>query len=177
MLRCQRFLSFTSKGLKVPGSDMPMDRFMKILDMFDHINFCGQVSDPVHHPQFIEMLKLCKERNKSVNIHHATGKKPKSWYLKAWKANPNARWFWGIDGLPKDSHIYRVNQDGEKMFELMIESTKHLKVSPVWQYIVFSYNQDHIEEAKKMIEGVDNLFFLVLNSSRWIDGDDFLKPT
>lgn len=176
-LRCQRYSSFTSKGLKVPGMDMPIDRFEKILDKFDYLNFCGQVSDPVHHPQFIEMLQLCNERKKRVSIHHASGGKSESWYYKAWEAYPYARWIWGIDGLPEESHKYRKHQDGQKMFRLMIESTKHLKISPIWQYIVFRYNQDHIEQAKEMIKDVDNLKFLLLNSSRWMGDDDPLKPT
>lgn len=176
-LRCQRYFSFTSKGLKVPGGDMPMDRFEKILERFNHINFCGQVSDPVHHPQFIEILKMCYDRGKSVSVHHASGGKREDWYPQAWAAHPRARWYWGIDGLPSESHKYRVHQDGEKMFRLMIESTKHLKTPPIWQYIVFKYNEDHIEQAKEMVKDVDNLQFLIMNSSRWLGSNDPLKPT
>ena len=177
-LRCQRYFSFTSKGLKVPGGDMPLDRFEKILDQFDHINFCGQVSDPVHHPKFIEILKMINEReDKTCSVHHASAGKPEHWYPKAWEAAPKARWWFGIDGLPKDSNKYRVNQDGEKLFRIMVESTKYLQTPPVWQYIVFSYNEKDIDEARKMVENVDNLEFLVINSSRWISSDDWLKPS
>lgn len=45
--RCQRFTSFTEKGLKVPGKDISIKRFQMILDHFNHLNFCGQISDPV----------------------------------------------------------------------------------------------------------------------------------
>lgn len=177
-LRCQRYLSFTSKDLKVPGGDMPLDRFEKILEHFDHINFCGQVSDPVHHPKFIQILKMLNDAGgKSSSVHHASGAKPESWYYKAWEAFPKARWYWGIDGLPKDSHKYRKNQDGEKMFKMMLESTKYLKTKPIWQYIVFSYNENDIDEAMSMIKGVDNLDFMLVNSSRWLRGEDWLRPS
>lgn len=177
-LRCQRYFSYTRHGLKVPGGDMSLERFEKVLDHFDHINFCGQVSDPVHHPKFIELLQMINDRgNKSCSVHHASGGKPESWYPKAWEAFPRARWFWGIDGLPKDSHKYRQNQDGEKVFRLMIESTKYLKVKPIWQYIVFSYNENDIDEAVNMIKGVDNLEFMLINSSRWLPEYDWLKPS
>ena len=45
-----------------------------------------------------------------------------------------------------------------------------------WQYIVFSYNENDIDEARKMAEdnGID---FLLLESSRWYTEDDPLKPT
>ena len=177
-LRCQRYFSYTSKGLKVPGGDMPLDRFEKILDHFDHINFCGQVSDPVHHPKFVEILKMINDRgDKTCSVHHASAGKPESWYPKAWEAMPKAKWWFGIDGLPKDSHKYRINQDGEKLFRIMIESTKYLQTAPSWQYIVFSYNENDIDEAREMVKDVDNLEFLVVNSSRWIPEGDWLKPS
>ena len=176
-LRCQRWSSFTSMGLKVPGEDMPLDRFEKVLNCFDHINFCGQVSDPVHHPQFIEILRMCNDRNKSVSVHHASAGKPEDWYPEAYAAMPKARWYFGLDGLPEESHKYRKNQDGEKMFRILLEATKHLTTPPIWQYIVFSYNEDHIEEAMKLVEGVDNLQIRVIHSSRWLGENDWLKPT
>ena len=121
--RCQRQSAFVHKGLKVPGKDLPFDEFKKIVDHFTHINFCGQVSDPVHHPKFINFLSHIHsfhntETPKSTSVHHATGYKKMEWYIKAFQANPRARWWFGIDGLPKDSHKYRINQDGEKVFEI-----------------------------------------------------------
>ena len=130
-LRCQRWSSFTQYGKKVPGKDLSIDDFNKIVNHFDHINFCGQVSDPVHHPQFIEFLKILNEHKKSTNIHHATGKKKMEWYIEAFKAKPDALWWFGIDGLPKDSHQYRKNQDGQKLFDVMVEAkAKELAIMP-----------------------------------------------
>lgn len=175
--RCQRFTSFTSKGLKVPGSDISIENFKIILDHFEHLNFCGQVSDPVHHPKFIEILSLIynhKDR-KSSSVHHASAAKPMKWYPKAFEANPNTRWWFGIDGLPKDSNKYRTNQDGEKLFEILKVAAGILKQKPVWQYIVFSYNEDDIKEAHNMAKDVGAEFMLI-NSSRWMGDDDPLKP-
>jgi MoaA/NifB/PqqE/SkfB family radical SAM enzyme len=178
--RCQRFTSFTSKGLKVPGEDITMENFSKILNYFNHINFCGQVSDPVHHPKFIELLEkiysISKRARCTCSVHHASAGKPLHWYPKAFQANPNAQWWFGIDGLPEDSHKYRTNQDGVKLFNILKESVKHLNVAPIWQYIVFRYNENDIEKAKNMATDIGAKFVLV-NSSRWIGEDDPLKPT
>jgi len=174
--RCQRATSFTSKGLKVPGHDMSVIEFTKIVEHFKHINFCGQVSDPVHHPKFAEFLEILYEAGTSVSVHHATGAKPRRWYPKAFQANPNARWWFGIDGLPGESHKYRINQDGQKLFDIMVESIPYLKQLPVWQYIVFKYNQDHIEEAHNMAKEA-GVQFMVVNSSRWLNGEDEYRPT
>lgn len=175
-LRCQRYTSFTSKGLKVTGSDMLFEDFKKVVQHFNHINFCGQVSDPVHHPKFVEFLQHIHDMGKSSAVHHATGRKKDEWYVKAWEAMPEARWWFGIDGLPSESHNYRKNQDGERVYEILKEARKHLKQKPIWQYIVFNYNEDHIDEAAAMAHEID-VEFLLIHSSRWLGNDDPLRPS
>ena len=119
---------------------------------------------------------MCKTKNVGGTIHNASSLKSKEWYIEAFKAHPDMRWIFGIDGLPNESHNYRVNQDGEKLFKIMCESKKYLTRLPVWQYIIFRYNQEHIEEAKQM--AIDNgLGFIILQSSRWLDDNDPLTPT
>ena len=173
--RCQRFTSFTSHGLKVPGKDISIENFQKVLDHFYHINFCGQVSDPVHHPKFIEILSMIHDQEKSCSVHHASAAKPAKWYPKVYDANPNACWWFGIDGLPKDSHKYRTNQDGEKLYEMLKIARKHLKQKPIWQFIVFAYNENDIDEAHQMAIDID-VYFMIVNSSRWLNDDDPFKP-
>ena len=77
----------------------------------------------------------------------ATGK-PERWYEKAFSANPRAEWTFGIDGLPHDSHKYRVNQNGEFLFEMMLLA-KEMGLRVFWQYIIFPYNENYVETAKK----------------------------
>ena len=173
--RCQRFTSFTAHGLKVPGKDISIENFQKVLNHFHHINFCGQVSDPVHHPKFIEILSMIYDQEKSCSVHHASAAKPVKWYPKAYDANPNACWWFGIDGLPKDSHKYRTNQDGEKLYEMLKIARKHLHQKPIWQFIVFAYNENDIDEAHQMAIDID-VDFMIVNSSRWLDDNDPFKP-
>ena len=178
--RCQRQDSFTSKGLKVPGKDISLQSFKKVLNHFNHINFCGQVSDPVHHPKFIDILKMTYKKPHSVSVHHATGYKKMKWYIEAFKAHPRARWWFGIDGTPDVSHKYRINQDGQKLFEIMCESVKHLRTQPIWQYIVFRYNEDPkmIKKAQQMANNIGGIGvqFMLIHSSRWLKGDDPYRP-
>ena len=96
--------------------------------------------------------------------------------MKAFKANPEAKWVFGIDGLPEQSHIYRINQDGKKLFNLMIESKKYLKQLPVWQYLVFKYNEDNILKAQEIAKK-EGVTFMLLQSSRWNSENDPLRPS
>lgn len=83
----------------------------------------------------------------------------------------NIEWVFAIDGLPKDSHKYRVNQDGEKLFDIMLKCAS-FGVSTTWQYIVFNYNQKDVEHCKKIAKE-HNIKFMQIDSGRW--GTDALK--
>ena len=174
-MRCQRQTNFTLEGRKVYGRDATMDEIRKLSDYFSSFNFCGQLSDPVHHPKFIEILDYLYKKDIQVTVHNASSQKPMNWYIKAFQAHPKAKWIFAIDGLPEESNMYRINQDGEKLYRVMLEAKKHLKQTPSWQFIVFSYNEHNLEKAKKMAVD-EGLMFIVLHSSRWMGEDDPLRP-
>tara|TARA_B100000902_G_scaffold386976_1_gene430358 strand:- start:1870 stop:2499 length:630 start_codon:yes stop_codon:yes gene_type:complete len=174
--RCARWRHFRKFGHKVHGYDITMEEYLKVIDFFNHhINFSGQYSDPIHHPKFIDFLKINYERGIETRVHNASSHKPKEFFIKAFKANPEAGWYFGIDGLPEESHKYRINQDGPKLYDIMLESKKYLKRPPIWQYIIFSYNEHHVEEAREKARK-DGVVFMYLQSSRWDSNDDELMP-
>ena len=173
--RCQRQRHWRHEGPKVPGRDLTLKEIDKISDYYNDFIFCGQLSDPVHHPKFPEILEMLYKKKTIVEVHNAASQKSKEYYIKCFKANPWAQWWFGIDGLPWESNMYRINQDGVKLFNIMIESKKHLEQTPVWQYIAFSYNEDHIKQAKRMAKE-NGVGFMLVQSSRWEGDDDTLKP-
>lgn len=174
--RCQRWKNFRRYGKKVPGTDISISQMKKIISFYNNLNFCGQLSDPVHHPKFIEILKLLLDNNITCSVRNASSAKSKDWYIKAFKSNPKARWVFGIDGLPNESHVYRINQDGKKLFDIMIEAKKYLITKPIWQYIIFRYNENHVEQAKQMAKDND-IPILIINSSKWWGNKDPYRPT
>ena len=158
----------------IPGSYMTVDQFRKIVKYFRYIHFCGQVSDPIFNPNFITFLKMCKDAQKSSTVHTAASQRPISWYEKAFDTNPKTRWVFGLDGLPEESCMYRINQDGEKLFEVMkMGAKKGLQID--WQYIVFSYNEDHIQESYEMAKD-NNIQFVINYSGRWKNEQDPYRP-
>lgn len=175
--RCARQIDYLDKGKKVPGRTLTLEEFELISDEFKNISFCGQHSDPTHHPQFIEILRKCNAKEINTEVNVASTHRPEEWFIEAFKAQPKARWIFGIDGFPEESHKYRVNQDGVKLYKIMIEAKKYLERPPIWKFIIFRYNQDHIEEAMKM--AADNgLIFQLTRSVRWdCENGDEMKPT
>ena len=114
---------------------------------FDKLNFCGGVSDPIYHPQFIEFLEYSKDRE--VEVHTAASHQREDWYRSAFKSNSKAQWIFGLDGLPHESHKYRVNQDGEKLFEIM-KMAVDIGMDVVWQYLIF--DQFYIRSDNRLNE-------------------------
>lgn len=137
-----------------------------ILNHFNKLNFCGNVSDPTMHPRFIEFLE--KAQTKDVQISTATTHRSFTWYKRAFKAHPKAKWIFGMDGLPDFSPFYRINQDGDKMWEIM-KLAKEYSINTIWQYLIFGYNKHQVEEAKEM--AADYNIELWLMKSKRIDPD------
>ena len=155
---------FREQGKKIPGKDITPEQFKKVVKYFKRVSFCGTFSDPIFNVHFIDILKIAKEENIKIEVHTAASHKPEKWWQEAFLANPKANWIFGIDGLPKDSHKYRINQDGEFLFDMMLLN-KYLGFNPEWQYIVFDYNKDDIEEAKKLAKQ-HKLRFMLITSKR-----------
>jgi hypothetical protein len=96
------------------------------------------------------MLKICKDRNVFTEITTAASHKPEAWWREAFLANTDARWVFGIDGPPELSHLYRKNQDGEHLFNMMCLA-KELGLNDVWwHYIVFSYNEYEVDRCREI---------------------------
>lgn len=155
-----------NKGQKVPGKDITLEQFDKISDFFSStcIHFCGWWSDPIFNPNFIDMLKMCKDKKIDVVVHTAASHKPENWYIKAFEAYPDAVWRFGIDGLPNKSHIYRKNQDGVKLFKIMLLA-KSMGLPVEWQYIVFPYNEHTRYKAQRKAQK-NNIPILFIETTR-----------
>jgi len=176
-LQCPKCVrtKFKKNFNKIPGGWLTDYQWSLHLKHFNKFVFSGQVSDPILHPKMDKMLgDIYKENKKCIGIHVAASHKKPEWFKKCFKANPDAWWFFGIDGLPKDSHKYRVNQDGEKLYEMMVLSKKYIK-NPVWQYIIFKYNENDIDTAKNMADK-EGIRFRPIMSSRYKENDPY-KPS
>ena len=173
-LQCPKCIRNNIK--KVPGETLTVDRFKKLIKYFNRsITFSGQISDPVMNPHLLTFLKILHEENILSGIHTASSYRNLDWYEIAYNNNLKTRWVFGLDGLPNESHLYRKKQDGYKIFEAMkLGASKGMQI--IWQYIVFKYNENHIEESKQLAKD-NNITFELNISSRWDGPDDPLIPS
>ena len=141
----------TFRSSKSIYHEMTMDEFTKISNYFTRIEFCGTIGDPTFHRNFIDMLKICYEKGIEVEVATSASHKSLEWYEKAFNACPTALWVFGLDGLPEESHNYRINQDGKKLFDAMLIGRK-VGIKLEWQYLIFNFNENSIDKAKKLAE-------------------------
>lgn len=160
--------------VKSISQDITIEDFKKIADFYDHVEFCGSIGDPVMHKDFIEMLKYCYVNNIKCSVNTAVSHRKPEFYIEAFMSNRNAHWRFGIDGHPSDSHKHRINQDGNFLFEMMIAG-KFLGIEVDWQYIIFSYNIDQIEDCKVLADRY-KIPIRFMKSSRFTEYSDLLPP-
>ena len=150
--------------------NIPFEKYKVILDTWKSLQFCGNLSDPIYHPDFIETLKYMKGKNYECRFHTNGSGKSKAWWEEVYglcQGERRWKWIFGLDGLPKDSYQYRENQDGEQVWEMM-KLGKARGMELEWQWIVFKYNEDDIKEGKLMAAQY-GMKFLEMHSSRWVD--------
>tara|TARA_A100001011_G_scaffold398975_1_gene505479 strand:- start:8842 stop:9483 length:642 start_codon:yes stop_codon:yes gene_type:complete len=176
-LKCPKCPRTTLKGMYDPNTDLSLDAIKNLLNKnkFDLIECCGNLGDPIYHPQALEIFKYLSDNSKSLMINTNGSGKKISWWSKYYNAiNKKDITVFGVDGLKDTSKLYRVNQNWDSVFEAMkLGATLGHKV--VWQWIPFSFNEHQIPEAR-LIAKRYNIQFLIFKSERW-DKDDPMKPS
>ena len=175
-LECSKCMRKNYKG-SLSGHDCTLEEYDKLTDFFKRIGFCGQVSDPTAHPDFLKILEKSKEKGIFELVHTAASHRSIDWYKRAFEIcstfTKPCIWIFGLDGLPEDSHKYRKNQDGKKIWEVM-KLGKEMGISINWQWIVFEYNWKDIKQGLSMAKK-HKINFVPVLSQRW-NKNDPLKP-
>lgn len=155
------------------GRDIPVSDIEKLSRYFISGSLCGTVSDPIFCDNLISVLKTLKG-NPYWLLHTAATAKHRdvAWYKEAFLANPDMEWIFGIDGLPEESHKYRVGQDGPFLYEMM-KLAKSMGLRVRWQYLIFKYNENNVERARFMAMEEDIEF----NAVRTLRVTEKLRPT
>jgi MoaA/NifB/PqqE/SkfB family radical SAM enzyme len=178
LLQCPRCMRQFKPGLHKRGHDISVEDYTKICKSWHTVLLCGQMGDPIYHPKLHDLFDVNIEQNNYLQISTNGHGKKDAWWDKSFtktRAMQGNAWIFGLDGLPKDSHVHRINQNGEAVFEKMVEGARQGN-NIQWQYIVFKYNENNIEEARQMARD-NNIKFVLLESSRWLGEDDPLRPS
>jgi MoaA/NifB/PqqE/SkfB family radical SAM enzyme len=163
---CQRQKSTTRYKIKI-SRDMPFDDWRKLLtfadpmlkkwNFFNFAKLCGQISDPIYHPNFLDLLKI---RNKEFPLipmeinTNGSGKKPE-WWDQAFELSSKGpierdKWIFALDGTDNYTNdIYRVNSNFDEVYEVL-KKGKEYNLEIWWFFLIFEHNQHQLETARKM---------------------------
>jgi len=119
------------------------------------VTFCGQISDPIYHPKFLNLLKMCDEDGSKVRIATVGSGKSDAWWDEAYSYNVgSSAWFFGVDGIDKKSELYRIGSNFDDVWNRMKQG-RDLGHVIVWQYIIFGYNEHEIDRAIEIAKEED----------------------
>lgn len=164
------------------SADMPIESFKKVCEYFNKIHICGQISDSIYHPKFLEMLEVYYNKyNFPLMISTNGSGKKIDWWKKAYElSNKNTTWIFGIDGFDQETaEKYRVNIKYQSALDAMLLGAS-LKKNIVWQFIVFKHNEHQVDQVKDFALQ-NGISFHLMKSSRFhpsiIEGTNIEPPS
>lgn len=128
------------------------------------VTMCGDVGDPIYCKEYIEICRYIKQVNPKIHIVTITNgsyKKPQWWQQLGMVLNEYDTVNFSIDGHNElTNNMYRVNSDWNSIVDgifALRQVNKSIFIN--WAMIVFSFNQDHIEQIKQQAftYGMDGL--------------------
>jgi MoaA/NifB/PqqE/SkfB family radical SAM enzyme len=148
--------------------EMTLDEFKLVLSKSKNISLCGQISDPIYHSDFKQIMELISNNpQKTFSIHTNGTRKKTHWWKQIYKlSHKNVSWIFGLDGNDQETaNIYRVNTRYDEVLDAM-KLGASMGVNVTWQFIVFKHNEHQIEEAKQLA-AENGIVFQILKSNRW----------
>jgi MoaA/NifB/PqqE/SkfB family radical SAM enzyme len=157
--------------------DLDINKFCSFINIpIKHINFCGNLGDPIYHRDFLNLVQVSKQICESIGITTNGSRKSKQWWKKLVSLLDSKDIInFSIDGSPENFTKYRINGDWNSVKDA-IEVCAKSDVKTIWKYIPFSFNENNIENTKELANklGIDE--FLLMPSDRWIGYNDPLRP-
>lgn len=140
-------------------------------------SLCGNYGDPIYHPDLYNIINILKSRGGIIEITTNGSYRKQHWWKKILSLlDSNDSITFSIDGIPENFTEYRKNADW-KSIEVAIKECVKSDVKTIWKYIVFSYNENNVEDARKLSDayGIDN--FVLSYSDRFDEKTKHLIPS
>jgi MoaA/NifB/PqqE/SkfB family radical SAM enzyme len=177
--RCSRTEFIDQFPKQWSNKNLNLDHLKSFLDIDlknKKIIICGNYGDAIYYDQIFDMIEYFKSNGANIQLSTNGSYKSQDWWNQLnTLLDCKDEVVFGIDGLPKNFTTYRVNADWSSI-EQGINILRNSATKLSWQYILFSYNENDVEQAKQLAEslGFDNFF--VRDSERWDHGTEWLTP-
>lgn len=174
--RCPQCLreELTYEGITYEETFLPTNFFNEMIPdavykNLKRIHFAGTLGDPCAAPNFLEVIRVIKNKNNNINITISTngGLKSAGWWGDlAEILSPSDMVMFAIDGLEDTNHIYRVNVNWKNLIK-NAQSFISKGGTAGWQFIVFKHNQHQTQEAREFAKKLKFKEFILKKSHRF----------
>lgn len=150
----------------ITPTHMSLDNFKKLLESsqisksIDVIEFCGEVGDPLMHPQISEFIDTALLYTDKLWINTNGGLRNPDWYTEYANKYPPGEtgkkitMHFGIDGTDHDTNwMYREGVDWQRAMDNMSAWFKNYGHGE-WHFLIFDWNWNQIPAAKQMADQI-----------------------
>jgi hypothetical protein len=128
--------------------------------------FCGELGDPMMHPDINKFVDLTLEHGHSLEINTNGGLRQPAWYEHY--ANPEdtsrLRIMFGIDGMDEETNQkYRIAVNWQRAMDNM-KAWSTAGGRGEWHFIIFEWNWQQIPHAIEFSEQIDYPVFFKINN-------------
>lgn len=172
-LKCPRCPRNDEAAVPWINKELTLEFFKKTLSVdllkntVKRITMCGDVGDPIYASEFLEIIEYIKLVNPKIHIFTITNgsfRKKEWWERFAEISNEYDTVNFSIDGYDHDSNnLYRIGSNWDSIMQGMHIMCNKSKAFVYWATILFSFNQDHLDnianQAKEIgCDGVQHTY-------------------
>ena len=173
---CQRIGDDGETRADLKQEHMPVETFKRILSGIDfnknktpYIKLCGEVGDPMMHPQIEDFVSLILDDYKkhyiAVLISTNGALRNPDWYTRmGLRYKDDLAIVFGIDGTDHETNwMYREGVNWQRAMDNMM-AFHAAGGSCTWQFIIFPWNIHQIKQAYDMASEFDLPIEFIFNS-------------
>lgn len=159
---CQRNTAYGEKSDNLVESHMSYDNFCYLMDSIDKlhssrfIEFCGEMGDPMMHPDIERFIDRALQTTDKLLIHTNAGLRQPKWYTKIAEKHQdkNLQIKFGIDGCDHDTNWkYRKGVNWQRAMD-NLKAWTDAGGKGHWAFLIFDWNYHQIPLAIKMAEEI-----------------------
>lgn len=141
----------TPEHMKIEVFDKILNNSTTVVKNLDHIRFCGELGDPLMHPEIDQFIDSALEYTDKLVINTNGGLRQPRWYSHiADKYQKKIFIEWGIDGTDHDTNwLYREGVDWKRAVDNMTTWFENGGIGK-WHFLIFEWNWQQIPEALEM---------------------------
>ena len=155
-LKCPRCPRTEYRDKVKLNEDLSLEFFQKLLtpdllkNTVKRITMCGDIGDPIYNKEYLAICRYIKETNPNIHLFTITNGsyRSKEWWEEfASICNDRDSINFSVDGYDNASNnLYRINSDWDSIMLGMNIMAKQSPAFVHWAPILFSFNEDHIDD-------------------------------